>query len=102
MAKMFFYTQNYENYGTPQNPYWKAKGGSDFIIDADAWTEEMIQQVVDSVEFKYEMLESFLIGYQLVHDSFVTDFEQSQMEYEGKITYPATRLSYNEFVKEYA
>jgi len=101
MTKLYFYTQEYENYGTPDEPYWKAKGGSDFIIEASEWTEEMIETITDLVTFTNPMYESSLIGYQEVCAEFKTDFEQSQFEYEGFIQYPATRATYEEFVAKF-
>lgn len=98
--KLFFYTQDYENYGSPQNPHWKAKGGSDYILEADFWTEEMVGKVIKSIEFDSEMFQSLLIGYQEVNDKFLTDNEQFQLEYEGRIEFGAKRCTYNEFMME--
>ena len=32
MAKLLIQTQVYENYGDADKPYWKAKGGSDYVV----------------------------------------------------------------------
>ena len=32
MAKLLITTQTYENYGDIAQPYWKPKGGSDYVL----------------------------------------------------------------------
>lgn len=96
--KVYFYTQDFENYGTPDNAHWKPKGGSDFIIEADSWTEEMVQKVVDLVNYSGEMSQRSLIGYQEVSDTFMTQDEQFELEYEGSIEFGAMRCTYDEFL----
>ena len=32
MAKLLITTQVYENYGDADKPYWKAKGGGDYVV----------------------------------------------------------------------
>jgi len=32
MAKLLIQTQVYENYGDADKPYWKAKGGGDYVV----------------------------------------------------------------------
>lgn len=100
MTKMYFYTQDFENYGTVEDPYWKAKGGSDFIIEADEWDAEMVNNVIENIEYSNDMSQRFLVGYQAVHDEFTTQDEQFELEYEGKIEFGAKRCSYQEFMLE--
>lgn len=99
MAKMYFYTQDYENYGSPEEPYWKAKGGTDFIFEAEEWTEEMVATVYELVEVANDMYIQSMIGHQIVGDNFLTDFEQMQLDHEGTIEYPAKRATYEEFLE---
>jgi len=33
-----------------------------------------------------------ILGWDLVEDAFLTEFEQSQLEYDGEIVYPARVL----------
>jgi hypothetical protein len=73
MVNMHIYTQDYENYGSPQNPYWKAKGGEDFILQAESWTEEMIDKAVSLIEIDSDMFLRSIIGYQPVCDEFTFD-----------------------------
>jgi len=32
MSKLLIQTQVYENYGTADEPYWKPKGGADYVV----------------------------------------------------------------------
>ena len=52
--------------------------------------------IVDSVRDKIEWNDigsrQYIIGYGIVADDFMTEFEISQLEYDGKITYPAKVL----------
>lgn len=101
MAKLLINTQVYENYGAhdwngrgdaPQ--YWKAKGGNDYVvrnIDVNEAAEvyaRVREQVVEDSDFFRE----HPIGWQVVEDEYLTEFEQSQLEYEGAIRYPAIEL----------
>jgi len=106
MAKILIQTQDYENYAwvdgelqTGKDAYWKAKGGRDIFVpvpgfrEYDTFAEKNLQMIVDSVreqiECSNEGYQSMIIGYQLVADDYMTDFEKSQLEYEGFIRYPA-------------
>ena len=97
--KIYFYTQDYENYGSPDEPYWKPKGGSDFILEADSWTEEMIDSAYSVIEHEGEMFIRSMIGHLEICDEFKTDLEQFQLENDGEILFPATRLTYDNFMK---
>ena len=99
-------TQFMENYGAhdwdgqgecPQ--YWKMKGGSSYKVlnvpaDAD------LQSVVDLVapEFVHDDIGSreYIIGYSMENDDFLSWFEKSQLEYDGKITCPEPSFEYDE------
>ena len=106
MAKIYIQTQDYENYAwvdgelqTGKDAYWKAKGGRDIFVPVPGFREESefadknLRMIVDSVreqiECNNEGYQSMIIGCQLVADDYMTEFEQSQLEYEGRIAYPA-------------
>jgi hypothetical protein len=106
MAKILIQTQDYENYAwvdgelqTGKDAYWKAKGGRDIFVpvpgfrEYDTFADKNLEQIVDSVRERIECNNdgyiSTIIGYQLVDDDYMTEFEQSQLEYEGRITFPA-------------
>ena len=102
-------TQTQENYaahdwdgkGTcPQ--YWKFKGGQDYKFDlgstlrnADA-LEELVEYFRPEIEEDNDYYRNHIIGFEVVADDYLTEFEQSQLEYDGSITYPATRLEMKE------
>ena len=113
--KLFIFTQNQENYGAhdwdgegevPQ--YWKMKGSTDYIVDIegfrwnDTFAEKNLRMIVDELRFIIDESNDFyrsnIIGYEKVEDDFMTEFEQSQLEYEGKVMYPAIRKTYNEMM----
>jgi len=94
--KLLITTQYRENYGTPEEPYWKFKGGEDyFILNVDPLTQApgvLVEQVREDIEYSGPMSEEYILDWQLVSDDYMTDFERSQLEYEGSIQYPAKIL----------
>ena len=110
MAKLLITTQVYENYGAhdwdgkgecPQ--YWKAKGGNDYVVKnfkanrrrsiADSATET-VMALRSQVEQDNQYYREHIIDFRVVADDYLTEFERSQLEYEGRITYPATELEF--------
>jgi len=102
-------TQYRENYGTADEPYWKCKGSEDYIIDVPGFNydHEMAfkkgQMIVDELYSKIEYSETFseesVIGWGFVPDDFLTEFERSQLEFDGHIQYPAKRMSFDELME---
>jgi hypothetical protein len=96
MAKLLITTQVYENYGAhdwdgvgecPQ--YWKAKGGSDYVvkkINVNKVTET-VMGVRSQIECDNQAYREKIIDWSIVADDALTEFEQSQLDYEGKIRY---------------
>jgi hypothetical protein len=99
-------TQTQENYGAhdwdgegavPQ--YWKFKGGQDYKYDLGAYgrSEEALTELVmalrGQIEEDNDYYRNHIIGWTVVADDYLTDFEKSQLEYEGRIAYPATQLT---------
>ena len=101
MAKLLITTQTYENYGAhdwdgvgecPQ--YWKAKGGSDYVvkkINVNKVTET-VMGVRSQIEQDNDAFRETIIDWSIVGDNDLTEFEQSQLNYEGKIRYPAIEI----------
>ena len=103
--KLLITTQVYENYGAhdwdgvgqcPQ--YWKAKGGSDYVIKkfkggATAATLA-VMAVRSQIEEDNHAFRETVIDFRLVADDYLTEFEQSQLDYEGSIRYPAKELAW--------
>lgn len=113
--KLYIFTQDLENYGThdwdgegevPQ--YWKAKGGTDYIVDIPGFrwnaefAEKNLRMIVDELRFVIEesndYYRSSILGFEKVEDDFLTEYEQMQLDYEGKVRYPAKRKTYNEMM----
>ena len=106
--KLYIVTQVRENYGAhdwdgvgscPQ--YWKNKGGCDYFVDLtgfrfDEFTAKKLEMIVDSLRVRIQQdtdyYQESIIDFQVVEDAFVCESERLQMEYDGKITYPARFL----------
>lgn len=97
MAKLLITTQVYENYGDADKPYWKAKGGSDYVVKKFKQLNKVTEVVMalrGQIEQDNEFFREHIIGWEVVADDYLTEFERSQLEYEGKITYPAHELAW--------
>ncbi len=98
MSKLLIQTQVYENYGTADEPYWKPKGGSDYVVKkfkgshADATLAVMALRT--QVECDNDHFREQIIDFRIVDDKYLTEFEQSQLDYEGSIRYPAKELAW--------
>lgn len=107
--KLYIQCQYMENYGAhdwdgkgecPQ--YWKFKGGEDFFLPLDGFNpnhefaDKRLQMIVDGVRNQVEWdnpaSRQYIVGYEIVEDDFMTEFERSQLDYEGSITYPTKTL----------
>ena len=95
MSKLLIQTQVYENYGSAEKPHWKAKGGEDYVVpnftDFNTVTE-VVLGLRDQIESDTDYFREAIICWNVVEDSYLTEFERSQMEYEGRIVYPAKEL----------
>ena len=101
--KLLITTQVYENYGAHdwdgvgQCPsYWKAKGGSDYVvknINVNQVTET-VMAVRGQIEEDNDHYRETIIDFRLVKDDYLTEFEQSQLAYEGAIRFPAKELAW--------
>jgi hypothetical protein len=104
-------TQTEENYGAhdwngegavPQ--YWKFKGGEDYKYDLGRYgrSEEAVTELVmalrGQIEEDNDYFRNHIIGWTVVADDYLTDYERSQLEYEGRIIYPAKQLTLDELV----
>ncbi len=94
MSKLLITTQVYENYGDADQPYWKPKGGSDYVvknIDVNR-ANDIVNLVSGEIECDNEMFREYIINFEVVADDYLTEFERSQLEYEGRIAYPANEI----------
>lgn len=98
-------TQYMENYGyhdwdgvgeiPPQR--WKFKGGSEYKItgvDPTADPEDYIN--LANVEFNDIGAREYIVNYSFESDDYMSDFERSQLEYDGEIIFPEPHLSWAE------
>ena len=103
MSKLLIQTQVFENYawnedgslGIGVDAYWKAKGGSDYIVrnvDECDMIDVIVDRVRGQIEMDNEAFREYIIGYRIVADDFLTEFEQSQLKWEGRIMFPAQEL----------
>lgn len=101
--KIVISTQVYENYGahdwdgTGECPqYWKAKGGSEYIIEnVEAFVKmneffgKNCEMIVDGIRSKIEQdnvgYREHILGWSIEEDSYMSWFEKSQLEYDGEI-----------------
>ena len=100
MAKLLITTQTYENYGAHDwdgkgtcPSYWKAKGGSDYVVKrfkGDPTTAVMALR--EQIEEDNDHYRETIIDFRLVKDDYLTEFEQSQLDYEGKIRFASKEL----------
>ena len=98
--KLLIQTQVFENYGAhdwdgkgecPQ--YWKAKGGNDYVVKNFQGNENQAVTVLrKKIEQQNDFFRECMISWNVVEDSYLTEFEQSQLDYEGKIRFPAKEL----------
>ena len=99
-------TQIQENYGahdwdgTGECPqYWKFKGGQDYkyalgsVVRNSEALAELVEHFRGQIDHDSVGYREYIIGWEVVADDYLTEFEQSQLEYDGSITYPATRLT---------
>ena len=104
MSKLLITTQVYENYawredgslGTGADAYWKAKGGSDYVVrgvDECDMVDIIVDRVRGQIEQNNDAFMERIINFRVVADNYLTEFEQDQLEYEGKIRFPAQELS---------
>ena len=103
MTKLLITTQVYENYGAhdwdgegecPQ--YWKAKGGSDYVVknvNVNKATET-VMAVRSQIEQDNYAFRETIIDWSIVADDALTEFEQSQLAYEGKIRYGSKEIAW--------
>jgi len=111
--KLHIVTQYMENYGAhdwdgegecPQR--WKFKGGEDYFYQLGAvepsaeHVEELVFALRGQIEWSNVASQQYITGYGLVEDSFMTEFERSQLEYEGTIQFPAKMLTLDDVAEE--
>lgn len=103
MSKLLITTQVYENYawnedgsiGTGAEAYWKPKGGNDYVvrnIDVNR-AADIANWACGEIEQDNEYFIETVIGWEVVADDYLTEFERDQLEFDGKIMFPAKELA---------
>lgn len=103
MAKLLITTQIHENYGAhdwdgegecPQ--YWKAKGGNCYVVKKFKGGSTGATQAIMGLRSQIECDDSYyresIIGWEIVADNYMTQFEKDQLDYMGKIQYGPKEL----------
>lgn len=95
MAKLMITTQVLENYGSEEQPFWKAKGGSDYVVRN--FTEfnrvnAVVAQLRADIEIDNAFCSEYIVSWSVEDDDYLTEFEQSQLDHQGRIDFPATEL----------
>ena len=106
--KICIHTQYKENYGTEAEPYWKFKGGEEYIVEVPGfnYNDEMsfkkgqmiVDELTSKIEYSGAMAEEYINGWGFVPDDHLTDFERDQLKWDGEIRYPAKRFTYDELM----
>ena len=101
--KLLITTQNLENYGAHDwdgvgecPSYWKAKGGNDYVvkkINVNKVTET-VMALRGQIEQDNNGFRETIIGWEVVANDYLTEFEKDQLEYEGVIRFPAKELAW--------
>lgn len=100
--KAIFTTQVYENYairedgsiGTGADAYFKAKGGDEYVVlNVDkSKMSRILAEVRAKVEVSNDYFRETVVDFQLVEDDYLTEYERSQLEYDGCIVYSPKEL----------
>ena len=97
--KIIITTQVYNNYGTANDPYWKAKGGGDYVVPLPQdYTDADVKRKLELAKAAIELHNTTMwfetwLGYHIVEDNILTDFESQQLEWDGRIDFPAEVLN---------
>ena len=103
--KLLITTQVYENYawnedgtiGTGDAAYWKAKGGDEYVVTG-IWDEEeatvAVMALREEIEKANDYITESIVDYHLLDNDELTPLERDQMEYEGKIVFPAKEITW--------
>ena len=104
MMKLHIWTQDQENYGAHDwdgkgecPEYWKMKGGEDFFVKGiknDAEATVAVMALRSQIEENSKYFRREVIGWELVANDYMTDFEKSQFEHEGQIRFKAKELAW--------
>jgi hypothetical protein len=109
--KLVIITQVRENYGAhdwngvgPVPQYWKNKGGSEYIledlehylsINDDFFTKKVrmiVESILPNIEQNSDFYQETIINFAIEDDDYMSEYEKSQLEYEGFIRFYEPRI----------
>lgn len=101
--KIVIQTQYMENYSFHANDNtcpmredrWKYKGGNEYVIkNVNTKNETAIEELIKKAESRIchdgPGSREYILGWELVGDEELTPYEKSQLDIEGRVTWPAT------------
>lgn len=103
-------TQYMENYawredgtiGTGAEAYWKCKGGSEYKVTGVPLNIDFAEVVaMADVERNDDYVREYVIDWSVEADDYMSEFERSQQEYEGRIAYPEPTVEYSVLQNRY-
>lgn len=99
MVMLVISTQYRENYGTDTDPFWKSKGGSDYkILGVPLNVDYEAIVSASGIGYSNAYSEEYVIGWSIESDDYLSEFERSQLEYEGKIGFPEPTMEYSDLL----
>ena len=100
--KAIFTTQVFENYawredgsiGTGEDAYFKPKGGDEYFVKNVDKSQmlRILKEVKAQVEVSNDYFKETVVDFMLVEDDYLTEYERSQLEYDGCIVYSPKEL----------
>lgn len=88
-------TQIYENYGDPEHPHWKPKGGFEHkILDVPQNIDYSAVVNKCDVQFDNEFYREDVIDYTLKPDNYLSEYERNQLQLDGTILDPEPQQHY--------
>lgn len=93
VARLIAVTQVHEDYGSPNEPYWKPKFGSDYCIaeagaclfgaETAARSKALVEEARPLIEADSAMLYEVIIDWYWTEPGEATEAERMELEYEG-------------------
>ena len=100
--KAIFTTQVFENYawredgsiGTGADASFKPKGGDEYVVKNVDKSQmlRILKEVKAQVEVSNDYFKETVVDFVLVEDDYLTEYERSQLEYDGCIVYSPKEL----------
>lgn len=72
------------------------KGGFEYYVpnvDVCDMVDVIVDRVKPQVEISNPMCEEYILGWHIVEDDYMTEYEKSQLKYDGKISHPTKCLT---------